>query len=46
MEQFCIISYFEVLLQGVAIGNGLLNADMNVNSLVLFAYYHGLFGEE
>nr|XP_020467876.1 lysosomal protective protein [Monopterus albus] len=31
-------------LQGVAVGNGLSSYEMNDNSLVYFAYYHGLLG--
>lgn len=32
------------VLQGVAVGNGLSSYEMNDNSLVYFAYYHGLLG--
>uniref|UniRef100_A0A8B9KMB9 Carboxypeptidase n=1 Tax=Astyanax mexicanus TaxID=7994 RepID=A0A8B9KMB9_ASTMX len=31
-------------LQGIAVGNGLSSYELNDNSLVYFAYYHGLFG--
>ncbi|CAB1354275.1 unnamed protein product [Coregonus sp. 'balchen'] len=31
-------------LQGIAIGNGMSSYEMNDNSLVYFAYYHGLLG--
>ncbi|XP_068598463.1 lysosomal protective protein [Brachionichthys hirsutus] len=31
-------------LQGIAVGNGLSSYEMNDNSLVFFAYYHGLLG--
>ncbi|XP_040890602.1 lysosomal protective protein isoform X2 [Toxotes jaculatrix] len=31
-------------LQGVAVGNGMSSYEMNDNSLVYFAYYHGLLG--
>uniref|UniRef100_A0A0B7A322 Carboxypeptidase n=1 Tax=Arion vulgaris TaxID=1028688 RepID=A0A0B7A322_9EUPU len=31
-------------LKGFAVGNGLSDDDMNDNSLVYFAYYHGLIG--
>ncbi|KAM9759709.1 lysosomal protective protein isoform 2-T2 [Menidia menidia] len=31
-------------LQGVAVGNGLSSYELNDNSLVFFAYYHGLLG--
>ncbi|XP_060775336.1 lysosomal protective protein [Neoarius graeffei] len=32
-------------LQGIAVGNGLSSYELNDNSLVYFAYYHGLLGE-
>uniref|UniRef100_A0A672G0Q1 Carboxypeptidase n=1 Tax=Salarias fasciatus TaxID=181472 RepID=A0A672G0Q1_SALFA len=32
-------------LQGVAVGNGMSSYEMNDNSLVFFAYYHGLLGD-
>uniref|UniRef100_A0A3Q3WXQ8 Carboxypeptidase n=1 Tax=Mola mola TaxID=94237 RepID=A0A3Q3WXQ8_MOLML len=31
-------------LQGIAVGNGMSSYEMNDNSLVYFAYYHGLLG--
>ncbi|KAK1156289.1 lysosomal protective protein-like [Acipenser oxyrinchus oxyrinchus] len=31
-------------MQGIAVGNGLSSYEMNDNSLVYFAYYHGLLG--
>ncbi|KAI4892100.1 hypothetical protein NFI96_000706 [Prochilodus magdalenae] len=31
-------------LQGIAVGNGLSSYELNDNSLVYFAYYHGLVG--
>lgn len=31
--------------KGMAIGNGISNFDMNDNSLLYFAYYHGLMGD-
>lgn len=31
-------------LQGLAVGNGMSSYEMNDNSLVYFAYYHGLLG--
>ncbi|KAM9814065.1 lysosomal protective protein [Neosynchiropus ocellatus] len=31
-------------LQGIAVGNGMSSYEMNDNSLVFFAYYHGLLG--
>lgn len=33
-----------VVLQGIAVGNGMSSYEMNDNSLVYFAYYHGLLG--
>ncbi|XP_023652393.1 lysosomal protective protein isoform X2 [Paramormyrops kingsleyae] len=33
-------------LQGIAVGNGLSSYEMNDNSLVYFAYYHGLLGSK
>jgi len=32
--------------QGMAVGNGLSSYQLNTNSLIFFAYYHGLFGIE
>lgn len=34
------------VLQGVAVGNGMSSYEMNDNSLVYFAYYHGLLGTQ
>ncbi|XP_028855107.1 lysosomal protective protein [Denticeps clupeoides] len=31
-------------LQGIAVGNGLASYELNDNSIVYFAYYHGLIG--
>ncbi|KAF7207458.1 lysosomal protective protein isoform X1 [Nothobranchius furzeri] len=31
-------------LQGIAVGNGMSSYELNDNSLVFFAYYHGLLG--
>ena len=31
--------------QGFIVGNGLSDSGMNLDSLVYFAYYHGLIGE-
>lgn len=31
--------------KGMAIGNGIANFDMNDNSIMYFAYYHGLIGD-
>ncbi|XP_015257961.1 PREDICTED: lysosomal protective protein-like [Cyprinodon variegatus] len=33
-------------LQGIAVGNGLASYELNDNSLVYFAYYHGLLGSK
>uniref|UniRef100_A0A672ZYN0 Lysosomal protective protein n=1 Tax=Sphaeramia orbicularis TaxID=375764 RepID=A0A672ZYN0_9TELE len=33
-------------LQGIAVGNGMSSYEMNDNSLVYFAYYHGLLGSQ
>ncbi|KAH9509418.1 hypothetical protein Btru_045848 [Bulinus truncatus] len=33
-------------LKGFAVGNGLSDVEMNDNSIVYFAYYHGLLGDE
>ncbi|XP_050394322.1 lysosomal protective protein-like [Patella vulgata] len=35
----------EINFQGMAIGNGLSSYDLNDNSLIYFAYYHGLYDE-
>lgn len=32
------------MVQGIAVGNGLASYELNDNSLVYFAYYHGLLG--
>lgn len=39
-------SCFLLALQGIAVGNGLSSYEINDNSLVYFAYYHGLLGTE
>nr|CAB3234490.1 lysosomal protective protein-like [Phallusia mammillata] len=36
---------FKINFKGMAIGNSLSNYEMNDNSVVFFAYNHGLFGE-
>uniref|UniRef100_H2ZR86 Lysosomal protective protein n=1 Tax=Ciona savignyi TaxID=51511 RepID=H2ZR86_CIOSA len=36
----------KINFQGMAVGNGLSSSSLNDNSLVFFAYYHGLFGKE
>uniref|UniRef100_A0A672ZXD1 Carboxypeptidase n=1 Tax=Sphaeramia orbicularis TaxID=375764 RepID=A0A672ZXD1_9TELE len=33
-------------LQGIAVGNGMSSYELNDNSLVYFAYYHGLLGSQ
>ncbi|XP_030230769.1 lysosomal protective protein isoform X2 [Gadus morhua] len=33
-------------LQGIAVGNGMASYELNDNSLVYFAYYHGLLGNQ
>ncbi|MPC09365.1 Lysosomal protective protein [Portunus trituberculatus] len=37
---------FPINLQGYAIGNGLSSYELNDDSIIFFAYYHGLFGDE
>lgn len=37
---------FLLASQGIAVGNGLSSYEINDNSLVYFAYYHGLLGTE
>ena len=37
---------FPLNFQGFAVGNGISNYDMNDNSLIFFANYHGLLGNE
>jgi len=37
---------FKINLKGMLVGNGLLDARLNDNSLVEYAYYHGFIGEE
>ncbi|XP_077982821.1 lysosomal protective protein-like [Glandiceps talaboti] len=32
--------------KGLAVGNGYVSAELNDNSIVYFAYYHGLFGDD
>ncbi|XP_076124842.1 lysosomal protective protein [Alosa pseudoharengus] len=34
----------DIDLQGIAVGNGMSSYELNDNSLVYFAYYHGLLG--
>ncbi|KAK0131030.1 Lysosomal protective protein [Merluccius polli] len=36
----------ELNLQGVAVGNGMSSYELNDNSLVYFAYYHGILGNQ
>ncbi|PVD27276.1 hypothetical protein C0Q70_12431 [Pomacea canaliculata] len=35
----------DINFQGFAVGNGLSSAELNDDSLIYFAYYHGLLGE-
>nr|XP_045616427.1 lysosomal protective protein-like [Procambarus clarkii] len=37
---------FNINLQGYAIGNGLSSYKLNDDSIIFFAYFHGLFGED
>jgi len=37
---------FSINLQGYAVGNGLSSYDQNDDSIIFFAYYHGLFGDD
>lgn len=37
---------FTINLQGYAIGNGLSSYELNDDSIIFFAYFHGLFGDE
>ena len=39
---FCCLSIY----QGFAIGNGLLDRDLNTETAVYYAYDHGIIGEE
>lgn len=39
-------SCFLLASQGIAVGNGLSSYEINDNSLVYFAYYHGLLGTQ
>lgn len=47
---FCILIslFFNVFnfFQGFVVGNGLSDNNMNDNSIVYFAYFHGLIGNE
>ncbi|MBN3317875.1 PPGB protein, partial [Atractosteus spatula] len=36
----------KINLKGFAVGNGISSFDLNHQSLIYFAYYHGLFGEK
>lgn len=38
--------YISDFFEGIAIGNGYLNAILNVNSLVSFSYNHGIVSEK
>lgn len=45
LEKTKIIKLKFYYLQGFAVGNGLSSAELNDDSLIYFAYYHGLLGE-
>jgi cathepsin A (carboxypeptidase C) len=32
--------------RGILIGNGYMHVKMNMNTVILYAYYHGMIGEE
>jgi len=34
------------LLKGIAVGNGMLDFNLNQNTIIEFAYYHGLIDEK
>ena len=38
------VETYPINFKGFAIGNGLLSWEMNDNSMIFYAYYHGLFG--
>lgn len=40
-----VLADSNINFKGMAIGNGIANFDTNDNSLLYFAYYHGLFGD-
>ena len=40
-----VIADSSINFKGMAIGNGISNFDTNENSLLYFAYYHGLIGD-
>ena len=40
-----VITDMSINFKGMAIGNGITNFDMNDDSLLYFAYYHGLIGD-
>ena len=41
-----VFNLCNVVHQGFAVGNGLSSYDLNDDSLIYFAYFHGLIGEE
>jgi cathepsin A (carboxypeptidase C) len=41
-----VVDDMDINFKGFIVGNGLSDDDMNMNSLVYFAYFHGLIGEE
>lgn len=40
-----VLTDIRINFKGMAIGNGISNFDMNSDSLLYFAYYHGLMGD-
>ena len=40
-----VLADTSINFKGMAIGNGISNFDTNDNSLLYFAYYHGLMGD-
>lgn len=41
-----VVDDVDINFKGFIVGNGLSDDDMNTNSVIYFAYYHGLIGEE
>ena len=41
-----VVDDMDINFKGFIVGNGLSDDDMNMNSLVYFAYFHGLIGED
>ena len=40
-----VVADKSINFKGMAIGNGITNFDINDDSLLYFAYYHGLIGD-